>query len=503
MLFVLFFALFSCTKDPVEEPWIDQGLHLGDVQLCADPGALAYDDIGVSSGLLGAIDQAAPHQHGGSAVMADLDGDGDRDIIMGFPDGPPILYRWNGSIFLPEALSDPDYAFLLNLADMDGDGDLDLLAGGYVLPPSVLLNDGQGIFSPMPMPTLPMAATRAREVSAGDIDGDGSMDLYVLTNSGGSDPAEHTDFVLRGDGQGSLIFDASQTTSSGRGFDAVWVDADGDLDPDIYVVNDDGADFGPNLLLRNNNGHLEDAGEDCDCDLVHFGMGGDAADANGDGFPDYYLTAVGHNILLESQSDGRYVDTSLANGSDPIAEEVHMGWGAIWLDHDNDGILDILVAQGDRWILNDPALYDPIFDSPLNLLQGDGSNYQDIAASLGLNQAGSFRTVIADDINNDGVLDLLATEVVAAPHLYVSRSCTAANWLRVEAPPQSRVEVSAGGHTQVAWTSTESSYGGGHSSFVHFGLGGNTDIDHLKITNRYGVVLEAHLFEARRVVQVY
>jgi hypothetical protein len=183
-------------------------------------------------------------------------------------------------------------------------------------------------------------------------------------------------------------------------------------------------------------------------------------------------------------------------------DDLHMGWGAVWLDYNNDGNLDVLVAQGDRWISGAETTYDPIFDSPLNLLQGDGDSFVDVASQLGLDQAGSFRTVVADDWNGDGILDLLATEVIEAPHLYLSQNCTKNSWLRVEAPPQSRVELVADGRTQVGWTTTESSYGGGHSSFLHIGLGDADWVDHLTITDRYGKRWEAGDFPGRRVVRV-
>jgi hypothetical protein len=169
-----------------------------------------YTDTGTRTSLgtptgWGAIDPNADHHHGGSAVMADLDGDLDTDIVLGFPQGPPVLYRREGDRFVAEALPQPAASFLLNLADIDADGDLDLLAAGFRVLPVVLANDGAGHFSPLPMPDLPLAGLRVRELSPGDVDDDGDVDLYALTNSGSSNPAEYTDFMLEGDGRGGFV----------------------------------------------------------------------------------------------------------------------------------------------------------------------------------------------------------------------------------------------------------------------------------------------------------
>lgn len=485
--------------DTSAAPWTDEGLLLTEPQRCDAPVPLAYRERGAEVGLAGATVPAAEHHHGGSAVVADLDADGDKDMVLGFPQGPPVLYRWEGRGFVPELLPQPAASFLLNLADIDGDDDLDLLAAGYRVLPVVLANDGAGHFTPLPMPQLPVAGLRVRELSPGDVDDDGDVDLYALTNSGGANPAEYTDFVLEGDGRGGFVVATEHASAVGRGFDAVWTDVDADDDVDVYVVNDDGADFGPNRLLRNEGGTLIADGDNCSCELAHFGMGGDAADPDGDGYPDLYLTAVAHNVLLRNLGDGTFVDTALATGADPIASDANMGWGAVWLDHDNDGVLDVLVAQGDRWFNGDPRY---VFESPVNLLRGTQGDYTDVGPQLGLAQTGSFRGVVADDLNGDGVLDLLATEVVARPKLYLSEGCTEAAWLRVEAPPHARVEVTAGGRTQIGWTTTESSFGGGHASFLHLGLGTSQTVEHLRIATRDGRTLEATSFEARRTVRV-
>ena len=477
---------------------IPDGVTLGEVRACAAPRPLAYTEVGAELGLTGGPDPAAPHHHGGSLAVGDLDADGDLDLVLGWTQSPPTLWRNEGGAFVAETLPGPAGTFLLNLADVDGDGRLDLLVGGFKEDPHVLVQGDDG-FVDWPLRDLPPQARRVRELSPGDLDGDGLPELYALTNAGAEDDLERTDFLLRNEGDG-LRYDPSGAVSVGRGFDAVWADADADGDPDVYVVNDDGADYGSNRLLLDQAGTLAPT-EGCACELVHFGMGGDAADLNGDGFPDYYLTGVGRNALLESvPAGGSWVDTALARAADPLADPLHMGWGAIWLDHDNDGRLDVLVAQGDRWA-DDEATFDIVYDAPIDLLAGqaDGT-FADVGAALGLARDGSHRSAVAEDLNGDGVLDLVVTDVVDRPRVYLSDGCTENGWLRVEAPLHTRVRWTLDGVEHTGWVTGESSYGAGHAPFLHLGTGAETVVPSLLLDLPDGRTLALKNIESRRVL---
>jgi len=476
---------------------VPEGVALGDVQTCDAPRALSYTEVGAELGLSGGPDPAALHHHGGSLAVADLDGDEDLDVVLGWTQSPPTLWRNEGATFVAETLPGPGGTFLLNVADVNGDGRLDLLVGGFKELPRVLVQGDDG-FSDWPLRDLPPQARRVRELSPGDLDGDGLPELYALTNAGAEDDVERTDFLLRNEGDG-LRYDPTGAVSVGRGFDAVWSDADADGDPDVYVVNDDGADYGSNRLLLNDGGALV-ASEGCGCELVHFGMGGDAADLNGDGLPDYYLTGVGRNALLESGPGGTWADTVLARAADPLTDPLHMGWGAIWLDHDNDGRLDVLVAQGDRWA-DDDATYSIVYDGPIDLLasQADGG-FVNVGAALGLARAGSHRSAVAEDLNGDGVLDLFVTDVVDRPQAYLSDGCTENGWLRVEAPLHTRVRWELDGVEHTGWVTGESSYGAGHAPFLHIGTGAEGVLPTLALDLPDGRTLALSNIETRRRV---
>ena len=490
--------LLACVDADVVLP---EGIVLGAPQRCdRAAGAPSFTEVGAALGLRGNPVEDFPHHHGGSAAVDDFDGDGDLDIILSFPVGPPILYSWEGDAFSATTLPGPQAGFLLNLADIDGDGDSDLLAGGYKIDPVVVRNDTDS-WSVLPLTDLPASGSRVRELSPGDLDGDGHIDLYALVNSGSDDPAQRADFLLRGNGDGTFthIPDAiPQVLAAGRGFDAIWIDVDGDGDQDLYVVNDDGADFGGNVLYDNDGGVLSDVSAQRSAGLVHFGMGVDAGDFNGDGAPDFYLTAVASNVLMQGLSDGSYANVAQAIGADPLIEWFEMGWGAIWLDVDNDGDLDILNAQGDRWAEGAISIE---YDAPLDLLIQDDGSFTEQGADYGLAQTGSHRSVVAADFNTDGVLDILAVDVVDTPRLYLSDGCTEAGWVSVSAPIGSRVRVDAGGRSQTGWVSQESSYGAGKPAVAWFGLGSAQELDAVQIDTPDGrSVSISGPIEARRTI---
>ena len=483
---------------------IPAGITLSEPQTCsASTMVPSWQEVGSAMGLLGNPQADYTHHHGGSAAVDDFDGDGDLDIILSYPVGPPVLYDRDGDHFTAAPLPGPDYGFLLNLADVDGDGDSDLLAGGYKIDPVVVRNDG-ATWEVLPLTGLPDNGDRVRELSSGDANSDGIPDIYALANSGNDDPTRRADFLLLGQGDGTFVLQPDAIPvelGAGRGFDAVWVDLDGDLDDDLYVVNDDGADFGGNVLFENDGGTLVDISESHSAGLVHFGMGVDAGDANRDGRPDFYLTAVANNVLMMSQPDGTYADMAIALGADPLDESFKMGWGAIWLDADNDGDLDILNAQGDRWAETEQSI---VYDATIDLLiQADDGTFTDQGADFGLARTGSYRSLVAADHNSDGVLDLLATDVVGPPLLYLSEGCTAAGWLSVRAPVGSRVVVEAGGITQTDWLSQESGYGAGGPAVLHFGLGEAQEVDAVWVDTPDGRSFEVTgPLPARRVLTV-
>lgn len=484
---------------PQSEPFI-----LGDPQPCSAPlEGPRFRESGAEMGLFGS--PASRHtEFGGSVVVDDLDGDGDVDIALVYRDEWPVLFRREGEVYQSESLvgagDTPPHFPSLALADLDGDGARDILLASAV--PQVFFARG-GAFEATLVEGLALPEGReggdspyVRELIPLDVNGDGLLDLFVLVGQhspqgGGGD--ESQDFLLIQ--RAGLRFEpvALEETSAGRqGFDAVVVDFNGDGRSDVYVVND--MDNGNVLYLGDGVGLAPDSAGARGCEVVQQGMGVDAADYNGDGVVDFYTTDTSHPYLL-SGVEGGCIDATATSG---LSRQTDMGWAPLWLDHDNDGELDLLVAQGDLW----SATQNQETSMAIRLFRQDSGQFVDVGEGLGLAQEGSFRSAAAWDDNGDGVLDLLVSEVGETPRFYRSEGCTAEGWLEVEAPPQSRVEVEAGGRRQSAWTSTESGFAAGRAPVVHFGLGEAQTVELLRVSLPDGRVFEARDLEARRRVQL-
>ncbi|MEE2749806.1 MAG: CRTAC1 family protein [Myxococcota bacterium] len=479
-------------------------LVFGEVQTCENPlPEVRYTESAAELGL--ASHSTNPDwTEGGSAAVEDFDSDGDLDIILSYLESSPVYYERTSTGFTPQTLDGMRGPYLLTLADVDGDGDSDVL-GGQFSPPATLLINENGVFDSHALPNLELGpGSFVKELTPGDINGDGHLDLYGV--SSGRDelsPANRADFVLLG--EGGAEFRSAQILEppevSGRlGFDGLLFDWQNDGDLDAYVVNDKGSEFGGNVFWVNESGTLELSDSQCFCDIVHDGMGADVGDFDQNGIADLLLVGATSIDLLAGQADHSFVNMTDALLTDPVVTSGAMGWAGIFLDHDNDGWQDLLITQGTR-TPDSPIPFDK--PGPASLLRQSDGVFTDVSSALGLPTDSATRSVVASDHNQDGVLDLLITHVEDRPFLFLSDGCTSSAWLEVAAPSGSRVVVETNGSTQTDWVSSESGYGGASALSVHFGLGDAEEVTALSITLLDGTVYRSNEpFTPRRTVSV-
>jgi hypothetical protein len=240
-------------------------------------------------------------------------------------------------------------------------------------------------------------------------------------------PSESKIFWTHVNGRSPEYF-LPETTGAGCAF----LDYDNDGWMDIYLVNGGRCDFfEPKTPLRNalyhNNrdGTFSDVTEKAGVAGGGYGMGVAAADYDGDGFTDIYVTQYGRSILYHNNGDGTFTDVTEKAGVAAV------GWAssAVWFDYDNDARLDLFVcrfvdfrkelnkfcgntATGERFYCV-PRVYEPM-PSWLFRNNGDGT-FTDVSKESGIAQyAGKAWGVVACDVDNDGNMDLfVANDTVA------------------------------------------------------------------------------------------
>ena len=222
----------------------------------------------------------------------------------------------------------------------------------------------------------------------------------------------------------------------------LFFDYDGDGWLDIYLVNSGPSDFytpkqsAKNALYRNNHdGTFTDVADKAGVtagQMGHFGMGAAAADFDGDGWQDLYVTNYGKNVLFRNKGDGTFAD---------VTEQAGVGapnWStcATWFDYDNDGKLDLFASSfvqyssagslfcGDnrlgRRYYCIPRVFKP---RPSFLFHNDGNGkFSDVSKSSGIaNSLGKSFGAVATDINNDGLMDLFVANDTVANFLFVNK----------------------------------------------------------------------------------
>ncbi len=183
----------------------------------------------------------------------------------------------------------------------------------------------------------------------------------------------------------------------GIGTGAAWLDYDRDGDLDLYVTQGHGA----NRLYRNDDGRFVDVAVRMDAaDSTHFGAGVAVADFNNDGWPDLYLANSDRDVLLKNVDGVRFEDISESAG---IAQHTsERGVSASWGDFDNDGYVDLYVA-------NHMSLQGLSYSSRDRLFRNNGDEtFADVSHLLGSDFLSGFGFLGGwTDFDDDGDVDLL------------------------------------------------------------------------------------------------
>jgi hypothetical protein len=296
--------------------------------------------------------ELASTAHG--CAWGDYDNDGFLDLLVlnlgttnwfYHNNGNGTFQKMSGSQAGDIAAGPPSHSVSAAWADFDGDGYLDLFVANGALFTNMVdalyRNLGQGRFTNVAPAS---GITQALESTSGtwaDVDGDGRLDLFV-THSG-----NQGNYIYRnlGDGTFQVISNGNVLNERLNSVGSAWGDYDNDGLLDLFVVNRTLS--GPlqrNVLYRNKGGGMFDkitAG-----DIVNdVGVFNSCAwiDYDNDGYLDLFVTNEGlKNRLYHNNGDGTF--TSITEGE--IVTDLANSTGFCWGDYDNDGFLDLFVANG-------------------------------------------------------------------------------------------------------------------------------------------------------------
>lgn len=273
--------------------------------------------------------------------VADLDDDGDREIITTSLVGHNNLFLNTGEGYFRDVSHQARRGMQPNarsnavaVADVDNDGDLDMFVTNENGSNRLFLNDGAGRFDDVTASSGLATERGAVAASFADVDGDGRSDLAVsfwtdrcrmYRNVSSPDSGVHFEEITDRAGIGGAAYERSNGVAFG--------DIDNDGDPDLVIVKR----RSPNALYRNDgSGRFTDISYRLGTDtLVSYGVC--IADLDNDGWLDLFITNVGTNRFYRNNGDGTFTDRTFAY--DLQSDGYHTGAAAA--DVDDDGDLDL------------------------------------------------------------------------------------------------------------------------------------------------------------------
>jgi len=442
-----------------------------------------FEDITEKSGLKGV-------GYGMGVAVADYDNDGYEDIFV-TSYGGNHLYHNNGNCTFTDVtekagVGGSGWSTSAAWVDLDNDGLLDLVVVRYVtwdwedvwcgehregyrgychpdyfpaIPMLVYHNDGNGHFTEVSHKLGLDKPAKALGIAIADYDRDGRIDLYIANDS-------MPEFLFHQKADGT--------------FEEVGLESE-------TAVSAEGQTFA--------------------------GMGVDFADYDNDGWPDIVVTNLANQryAIYRNNRDGSFDYTSYANGIGAMSM-LHSGWSLRFLDYDNDGWKDLLIAQGhdlDTVETVSPQLH---YREPMLLERNTGKKFVDVSSVSGsvFHEAWVGRGMAVGDLDNDGRIDAVVSTNGGAAHILLNKTATSNHWITLHLTGHKSnrdgigavVKLTTAQGAQWVTVTTSSGYLSSSDPRVHFGLADSPVADSIEIRWPSGIVQTLSNVKGDRQVQV-
>jgi len=445
---------------------------------------LAFDDVAAQIG----VDYSyGDSEYGGGVSFADFDNDGWDDITYASENGVDLYFfkNTNGVFNLVtfNGISNTSKAKQVIWVDYDNDGDKDFFVTAIEGKNAFYSNDGEMNFTDISS-TIGIFQTDLFTYGAsfGDIDNDGDLDLFISNRS----PEDHNYLYRNDSGIYVDITGTSGISLEGQlSFCSIFFDYDKDGLQDIYVSNDKEENI--NRLYKNlGDGVFQDVSESSNAGVDVSAMSTTLGDFNNDGWFDIYITntpfsqvsSIQGNVLLKNNGDGTFTNVATETGTSFDS----VGWGSVFLDADNDGLLDIYVSSSENGngSLISSAFYHQQDDETFTIPQDIGFN-TDLRESY---------TNAIGDINNDGKPEIVVGNDTDNNFLWQNNTLNENNWLKVKLEGVvsnkdgigNTIEINVDGQSQYRYTLAGEGYLSQNSFYEFFGTGLSNLIDYVKVT---------------------
>lgn len=482
-----------------------------------------------------------PETAGPGVAIFDYNNDGWPDILLVnsgnstfFHPAEPLrvaLYRNNGDgtctdVADKAGLRADLFGMGVAIGDYDGDGFEDVFLTGYEK--SVLYhNNGDGTFTDVTAQSGIVPPRWASSAVWFDYNNDGKLDLFVCAfvdydeqrlcgiedSYGGNAEGRFRDqtfyctprifnpmpsHLYRNDGHGHFT-DVSKETGildhPGKGWGVVATDINNDGYLDLFQANDMMANF---LFVNRQGRRFDELGVEAGVGysaegVSRSGMGVDSADLDGDGWQDLFVANVDLETFSIYHNNGNETFDDW-NQSSGIADATRLlsGWGLRFLDYDNDGLMDLILANGHPNDRVDERMRGVTYREPLLLFHNaSNGNLVDVSATAGEAFHGKYaaRGLAIGDLNNDGYPDVVIVENNGPVHILLNSGESKNHWVGLKlvgttansGAVGARIRWSVNGKVFSRFKRGGGSYLSSHDPREILGLGKATKVDWMEV----------------------